>query len=481
MQELIQLYNAHFGCFPDSVVPLTGSASNRRYFRLSSAAGTCVGVEGLDLKENRAFVTLARHFHSKGLPVPEVYAVSGDEMSYIQEDLGGIQLFDLLCQQSSEIEDSLSDLLCRTMALLPKFQFDGAAGLDFSICYPEPSFSRRMVMFDLNYFKYCFLKASGMEFNEVLLQDDFDKMADDLLSDEVSGCEVPTFMYRDFQARNVMVCDGQPYMIDFQGGRRGPVCYDVASFVFHARASYPKELREKMIRTYMKSLSAYVKVEERDFMNQLKLFRLFRLLQVLGAYGFRGWTEHKAAFVVSIPRAVAELKEVLEEGFEGYPYLVQTLRRLVELPRLSQSSAGNDGLEVKICSFSFKKGIPEDPSGNGGGYVFDCRSIHNPGRYNEYKRLTGRDSEVIRFLEDDGEILRYLEHVFGVVEPHVETYMRRGFTNLMVSFGCTGGQHRSVYCAEHLAHHLAAKYPDIRIRLIHREQGIDELLGCKKK
>ena len=481
MQELIQLYNAHFGCSPDSIVPLTGSASNRRYFRLSSAAGTCIGVEGLDMKENQAFIELARHFRSKGLPVPEIYAVSGDEMSYIQEDLGGTQLFDMLCLQSAEIEDSLSDILCRTMALLPKFQFEGAEGLDFSVCYPEPSFSRRMVMFDLNYFKYCFLKASGLEFNEVLLQDDFEKMADDLLSDSVSGCEVPTFMYRDFQARNVMVRDGKPYMIDFQGGRRGPVCYDVASFVYHARASYSKILREKMIEAYLESLSAYVKVDEVAFMKQLKLFRLFRLLQVLGAYGFRGWSEHKAAFVVSIPKAVAELKELLGENLEEYPYLIQTLRRLVELPRLSNPGSVYDGLEVKVYSFSFKKGIPEDPSGNGGGYVFDCRSIHNPGRYKEYKQLTGSDSEVIRFLEDDGEISRYLEHVYGVVEPHVETYMRRGFTNLMVSFGCTGGQHRSVYCAEHLARHLAAKYPGIRVRLIHREQGIDELLGCQKK
>ena len=286
-------------------------------------------------------------------------------------------------------------------------------------------------------------------------------------------------MYRDFQSRNVMVRDGEPYFIDFQGGRRGPIYYDVASFVWHARSGYPKELREKMVQAYLEALSAYADIDAETFGSRLRVFVLFRLLQVLGAYGFRGLMEGKARFVESIPSALAELRDLVSEPFEEYPYLCGILRRLTELPSLSASSAGDGRLEVKVCSFSYKKGIPRDLTGNGGGYVFDCRSIHNPGRYVPYKKLTGRDEPVIRFLEDDGEIISFLDHVYGVVEPHVETYSRRGFTSLMVSFGCTGGQHRSVYCAEHLAARLAEKYPDIIVRLTHREQGWSSVIPGK--
>lgn len=474
MKRLSSLYNEYFGCCPENVSVITGSASNRSYYRLVSEAGACIGVIGTDRDENDAFVKLARHFSSKGIPVPEIYSVSDDGMVYIQEDLGCLSLYDMLLDARSGKTswEEMESLLCRTMAMLPKIQYEGAAGLDFSICYPQPSFDRQNIMFDLNYFKYCFLKASGLEFNEVLLQQDFERLADDLLLHDTD-----TFMYRDFNVRNVMVKDGCPYFIDFQGGRRGPICYDVASFVWQARAAYSDDQKEKLIQSYIEALSEYTKIPRKEFESELKLFRLFRLLQVLGAYGFRGWTEHKAAFVVSIPSAISNLKELLSEiSSESYPYLMQVLELLVALPKFKEK-VGEDGvLEVKVSSFSFKKGVPYDPSGNGGGYVFDCRSIHNPGRYEPYKKLTGMDEPVIRFLEDDGEIIGFLEHAYGVVDPHVATYAKRGFTSLMVSFGCTGGQHRSVYCAEHLAAHLAAEFPDIRVRLIHREQGVDKYL-----
>ena len=474
MKRLSSLYSKYFGCCPETVSAITGSASNRSYYRLVSEAGRCIGVIGTDREENNAFVTLARHFSSKGIPVPEIYSVSDDGMVYIQEDLGGISLYDLLlsARKGQTSWDEVEALLCRTMSLLPKIQYEGAEGLDFSICYPQPSFDRQNVMFDLNYFKYCFLKATGLEFKEVLLQQDFERLADDLLLHDTD-----TFMYRDFNVRNVMVKEGSPYFIDFQGGRRGPVCYDVASFVWQARAAYDDDLKEKLVQSYVDALTAYAEVHRDTFKADLKLFRLFRLLQVLGAYGFRGWTERKAAFVVSIPSAISNLKELLSElPSDSYPYLMQVLKQLVRLPRFNQSTAGDGVLEVRVSSFSFKKGVPYDPSGNGGGYVFDCRSIHNPGRYEPYKKLTGMDEPVIRFLEDDGEIIGFLEHVYGVVDPHVATYAKRGFTSLMVSFGCTGGQHRSVYCAEHLAAHLSELYPDIRVRLIHREQGVDRYL-----
>ena len=470
MEALTKLYHDLYKNGPETCTPLTGSASNRQYYRMSDGVHTCIGAVGTDVKENEAFLTLVAHLRAKGLNVPAVLAVSEDRMAYLQEDLGGDVLFDMLAKarKTGEGMPEVEELLCRTMAQLPRIQFKGAEGLDFSVCYPQPAFDRRMVMFDLNYFKYCFLKPSGLEFNEVQLQDDFEKFADDLLEEDTD-----TFMYRDFNARNVMVHDGEPYFIDFQGGRRGPIYYDVASFVYHSRAGYPDELKSRMLDSYLSALSEYMPVDRNSFGSALRKFRLFRLLQVMGAYGFRGLVEQKANFVTSIPAAVADLKLLIAQPFEKYPYLNEVLGQLSALPRFASASSSSDGvLEVKVCSFSFKKGIPYDPTGNGGGYVFDCRSIHNPGRYQEYKKLTGKDQPVIRFLEEDGEILGFLEHVYGVVDPHVETYRSRGFTSLMVSFGCTGGQHRSVYCAEHLAAHLSEKYPDIRVLLTHRERKL---------
>jgi aminoglycoside/choline kinase family phosphotransferase len=473
METLKSLYNSLFNAEPTSCTPLTGSASNRKYYRLSGNGGSCIGVIGVDVNENKAFLTIADHFASKAINVPKILAVSEDSLAYLQEDLGDTILFDMLtrARKSGEGLQEVERLLCKTMSLLPKIQFEGAEGLDFSVCYPQSSFDRRMVMFDLNYFKYCFLKPSGLEFNEVSLQDDFEKFADALLEEGTD-----TFLYRDFNARNVMVHDGEPYFIDFQGGRRGPIYYDVASFAWQARAKFSTQQKTDMLDAYLNSLAEYVNIDREVFEVRLRQFILFRILQVLGAYGFRGWVEHKANFVTSIPAAISELKAMLEEDFAEYPYLASVLRELVALPRFASEDHLEGVLEVKVYSFSYMKGIPHDPSGNGGGYVFDCRSIHNPGRYESYKKLTGRDEPVIRFLEDDGEITEFLTHVYAVVDAHVDTYRRRGFSNLMVSFGCTGGQHRSVYSAEHVAAHLAQKYPDIRVHLIHREQGIDTIL-----
>mgnify|MGYP002513417729 FL=1 len=464
MDRLFTLFRRHYGRNHQYVRPLTGSASNRQYFRLGDDQSSCIGVIGVNPDENRAFIAMAAHFRLKGIPVPEVYAASDDAVAYIQEDVGDVALFGMIGSEASE------EILCRTIRCLPDIQFKGAEDFDFSICHPIRRFDRRLVLFDLNYFKYCFLKPSGLEFDENRLQDDFERLADDLTS-----VDADTFMYRDFQARNVMLKDGNPCFIDFQGGMQGPIYYDVASFIWHARAGYSQELKMKMLDAYLDALSAYVSIGREEFIDTLRLFVLFRTMQVLGAYGFRGLVEQKAAFVVNIPEALASLDSQLEMPFESYPYLDSVLRRLAALPRFARSQ--QDGkLEVKVYSFSFKKGIPQDLSGNGGGYVFDCRSIHNPGRYEPYKKLTGRDKPVIDFLEEDGEITGFLEHVYGVVDPHVETFSSRGFTSLMVSFGCTGGQHRSVYCAEHLAHHLADKYPHVRVRLIHREQKIEEIL-----
>ena len=512
--SLESLFKHYTGAAPVSCEALTGSASHRRYFRLTGPDGrTLIGVEGTDADENRAFLTIDRHFASKGINVPKVVAEDG--LCYLQEDLGSTVLYDALAsgRTSGKYSEDEVALLRKTIAALPKIQVEGARGLDWSVCYPQPSFDARMVDFDLNYFKYDFLKLSGLEFNEVKLQDDFDRLRTDLLS-EYSD----TFMYRDFNARNVMLVDGEPWFIDFQGGRRGPVYYDVASFLWQARARYPESLREDLLQTYLEALRAYGPVDEAHFRSRLRLFILFRMLQVLGCYGYRGLWEGKKPFIDSIPPALEIVKSLLP--FADYPYLSEVLASLsaphpsegvlfpepsairdcsvpptasggplpLMCPRVATGLGKNtpssgSPLTVTVYSFSFRKGIPEDPSGNGGGYVFDCRSVHNPGKYERFKQLTGLDAPVIEFLEEDGEILRFLDHVYALVDAHVERFLERGFTHLQVSFGCTGGQHRSAYSAQHLAEHLVAMYP-VRVHLIHRERGIErwlpeECVECK--
>lgn len=477
-KRLTELFEELYGCAPDSAVQLCGSASNRTYLRLSAGGSSSIGVEGEDLRENRAFVQLARHFSKKRLPVPKILAVSKDYSVYIQEDLGDTLLSDLVDRARKQGSfESVLPLLKGCMEMLVRFQFEGAEGLDFKEICPQEEFDLRSIMFDLNYFKYCFLKPSGLEFDEVRLQDEYERLAGNLLNCCRYGRE--TFLYRDFQSRNVMVRDGELWMIDFQSGRRGPIYYDLASFIYQVRAAYPPEVRKTLIQTYLASLERFVgKVDTDVFYRELRLFRLLRMLQVLGAYGFRGVIEHKAKFITSLIPALSALKEFIsEKPFCEYPYLQEVLERLTDLPKYSSPAYPSGRLVVKVWSFSFKKGIPEDYTGNGGGYVFDCRSTNNPGRYDRYKQLTGLDAPVIKFLEDDGEIVRYLDHIYSIVEPHVNRYLERGFTNLSVAFGCTGGQHRSVYCAEHLAAHLSEAFPQAIIHLIHREQGIEKIYG----
>lgn len=480
MQRLSDLYKRWSGAEPQKIERLAGAGSNRQYYRITSIDGTTViGVIGTSQDENHAFITLSKHFKSKELPVPEVYAVSDDEMCYIQSDLGTMALFDALKKgrdAGGQYDESEKKLLVKIMRLLPRIQVLGAQELDFSVCYPQPEFDEINVMFDLNYFKYCFLKPSGVDFHEVRLEEDFRKLASHLISDEGTY-----FMYRDFQARNIML-DGEanPYLIDYQGGRKGPYYYDVASFLWQASARYPDDLREELIKEYHSALGQYTNVPSLDdFTKRLNLFVFFRILQVLGAYGYRGYFERKKHFIDSIPPALNNLRAILQNDFP-YPHLIATLRKLVSDASQNdkQASPQRKDLIVRVFSFSYKKGIPEDTSGNGGGYVFDCRSTHNPGRYEPYKKLTGLDEPVIRFLEDDGEILTFLESVYKLADAHVERYIQRGFTDLMFSFGCTGGQHRSVYSAQHLAEYLNRKY-GIEVRLCHREQDIEETLEAK--
>ena len=507
MQQLKELYREWCGQDPVSVERLPGAGSNREYYRMTNAEGVSViGCKGTSREENHAFLSLARHFAKRQLPVPAVLAASSDEMHYLQDDLGSTSLFDAIRggrEAGGRYNVKERELLRRTIRELPNMQIRGARGLDFSVCYPQPDFNQEGVLFDLNYFKYCFLKATGLDFHELKLEAGFRMLAKDLVRDETTA-----FLYRDFQARNVMLNDdGKPYFIDFQGGRRGPYYYDVASFLWQASARYSSSLRKELIQEYYDALKQYTEVPSmRDFNERLQLFVLFRTLQVLGAYGFRGYFERKAHFIQSIPPAIQNLRDLIAANDFPYPYLVDMLKRLTELPQFAMQPTeptprkdgykttdrnpypanpsdgkatfskydGKGPLVVKVFSFSYHKGIPEDDSGNGGGYVFDCRSTHNPGRYEPYKQLTGIDEPVIRFLEDDGEILTFLDSVYKLADAHVARYIQRGFTSLMFSFGCTGGQHRSVYSAQHLAEHISEKF-GVEVRLLHREQKISQV------
>lgn len=470
--------------------PISGSGSNRRYSREVKADGTSViRVDSTSREENHAFIVMARHFRQLGLPVPEVLDVSRDEMSYTQSDLGDTLLFDYIAhgRTTGEFSAPEMDVLEKTLRALAHIQTEGAVGLDWSVCYPVSEFDRRSICWDLNYWKYCFLKGTRIEFSESRLEDDFERLTLTLLQNQIQG-----FMYRDCQSRNVMVvpaADGyKPYFIDFQGGRKGPVQYDVASFLWQAKAHFSDEVRNRLIEAYLDEQSHICLQRGRTFdrtafSRTLPYYVLFRTLQVLGAYGYRGLFEHKAHFIESIPYALCNLQRLFEQHTdlqEEYPYIYEVSQRLQTLPLAvlpaKAAPQAAPALLVTIYSFSFRKGIPVDESGNGGGYVFDCRSTHNPGKYEQYKMLTGRDKPVIDFLEQDGEIVAFLDNVYALVDHHVERFIERGFTRLQICFGCTGGQHRSVYSAEATAHHLHDKY-GIQVHLVHREQHIEEMLS----
>ena len=538
MQKLIELYRQWKGAEPVDVRQLPLAGSNRSYFRMTDDEGqTVIGVIGTSRDENHAFIYLTDHFNRRKLPVPRILASSDDQLRYLQTDLGSVSLFDAVKggrEAGGRYTLKEQELLRRTIRELPNIQIRGARGLDFSNCYPQAEFNVDSVLFDLNYFKYCFLKATELDFHELKLEADFRLLAKDLTIEESGDRRqesVVSFLYRDFQARNVMLDrDGNPYFIDYQGGRRGPYYYDLASFLWQASARYPHKLRRELVLEYYNSLKNYTEVPPvRHFVNRLSLFVLFRTLQVLGAYGFRGYFEQKKHFIESIPPAIQNLRELIgmvdgdfktsshrpklsnpRQQIFHYPYLMELLRRLTELPQFAQVEATasradgykitalnpykthpQDGpatfskydaqgpLVVRVFSFSYRKGIPEDESGNGGGYVFDCRSTHNPGRYEPYKQLTGLDEPVIRFLEDDGEILTFLDAVYKLADAHVRRYIQRGFTSLMFSFGCTGGQHRSVYSAQHLAEHIHEKF-GVEVRICHREQAITQVLEARQ-
>jgi len=486
-ENLVALFCDSYGEKPTSIARLRGAGSNRQYYRLAKSNGfTCIGVIGTSLAENEAFCNMAKIFHEQGLSVPQVYAIGKNYSCYLQEDLGGTSLFDYIKggRKTGDFDTTQESMLHAVMSELPKIQMESNVNTVYAHCFPLAEMDAQSIHFDLNYFKYCFLKLSGLEFNELRLEKDFNAFCQHLLDTKPLG-----FQYRDFQARNVMIKGEKPFYIDFQGGRKGPVLYDVASFLWQASAHYSPALRSKLLDTYLHALSQYVDIDRQQIQQDLQSIVLFRCLQVLGAYGFRGLWEGKIHFLESIPAGLNNLRDILRTGTcDIYPYLKEICEDLIDkfcIPQEShtaqllaqdeknylataEETSCKAPLIVDIISFSYKRGIPNDESGNGGGYVFDCRSTHNPGRFDEFRALTGLDAPVRKFLEEDGEILNYLKSVTKLADFHVRRFCQRGFTHLQFAFGCTGGQHRSVYCAQFLAEHLHQNF-GIEIHLLHRE------------
>lgn len=456
---LIALYRERYGACP-CIRNLPGAGSGRKYYRLwTDGSRPVVGTWGADTVENRCFVALSDVFRGRGMNVPQVYACSPDFSCYLQEDLGDTSLLDCLSgeERVALAEKSLLSLV--GLQTVPVSLWEDKV-------FSEP-FSFRMVMWDLNYFKYDFLKPADIAFDEGRLQDDFENFAETLMR----VCARHTgFMYRDFQSRNIMIRNGEPWFIDFQGGRKGPVEYDAVSMLWQSRAGFSAEERKHLLGVYAGELASVIGIPVAAIMEAARPLALLRTFQVLGAYGFRGLIEKKSQFVTSIPGAICNLGEFLGSGMlDAYPELRRVSERLCGSGLASGPES--DGLVVKVFSFSYKKGYPQDLSGNGGGFMFDCRGMHNPGRYDELKNLTGLDAPVAGFLEQCGEAPLFVDKAVEMVSPSVATYLRRGFSSLQVGFGCTGGQHRSVYCAERFARLIAGKFPAARIVVEHREQG----------
>jgi aminoglycoside/choline kinase family phosphotransferase len=469
---IAELFKKWSGKKPENVQPIAASGSPRKYFRLTSGNKSLLGAYNPDFKENAAFLSFSKHFHSIGLPVPEILAEDTDKGIYLLSDLGDNTLFGLLTARESreQITENLYTQLAETVKMLPHFQLSGGHGLDYSLCYPRDTFDRQSMMWDLNYFKYYILKTSGITFDEQLLEDDFRRFVNFLLQ-----ADHEYFMYRDFQSRNVILKDGRPFFIDYQGGRKGALQYDLASFLYQVKAHLPEATKKSLINEYLNALEGLVSIDREVFMKYYYPFVYLRLFQVLGAYGFRGLFEKRPHFTDSLEPAMESMAKLLKTHpmQVELPELKSVLKKLTQSSKYLPVHKKRSGLTVTINSFAYKNGIPEDPGGNGGGFVFDCRALPNPGRLEEYKTFTGREKEVIDYLDSFREVDSFLHNVFEICDAAVENYIDREFEHLSINFGCTGGQHRSVYCADKMAVHLHKKYA-IHINLQHREQETSE-------
>jgi len=473
MDVLQTLFKEHFRLPAERVQSLQGElgGSGRKIIRLSGGGQSAIGILYGVHEENVAFLSFSRHFRRHSLAVPEIYGEALEQGAYLEEDLGDLTLFDFLSRNRSgdAIAEPVVEAYRNVVAELPRFQVEAGRDLDYSVCYPRGSFDRQSINWDLNYFKYYFLRLAGIPFNEQALEDDFGKLTDFLL--EAQG---DYFLYRDFQSRNIMLPGGQPYFVDYQGGRKGALQYDIASLLFDAKADLPPELRQQLLEAYLDALGGHIALDRERFLYYYYAFVYVRILQALGAYGFRGFYERKPHFLQSVPYALKNLRWLLHNvELPIAPHtLLGSFRSMLASEKLKnlapQKQSETQNLVVRIFSFSFHREMPRDESGNGGGFVFDGRSLPNPGREDEFKQLTGKDAPVIEYLDHQESAARFLAHATALVESTLSSYQQRGFKNLMVSFGCTGGQHRSVYLAEHLARRLRTR-PGVEVVVRHLE------------
>jgi len=458
MDVLKKLFEQHFHAPPDHLVALQGDlgGSGRKIIRLSNEKNSAIGILYGVREENAAFLEFSRHFRRHGLPVPEIYAEALNQGAYLEEDLGDTTLFEFLSQNrtAENIAPPVVEAYRKVVAVLPRFQVEAGRDLNYGVCYPIASFDRQSVAWDLNYFKYYFLRLAGIPFNEQALEDDFGRLTEFLLS-----APRDYFLYRDFQSRNILLRNGDPFFVDYQGGRKGALQYDIASLLYDAKADLPPELRQQLLDHYLDRLSSFVQLDREVFLRHYYAYVYVRILQALGAYGFRGFYERKAHFLQSVPYALKNLRWLLHHVRLPVPLpaLMDAFKGMLASEKLQGLASEAENLIVRIFSFSFHQDFPKDESGNGGGFVFDGRSLPNPGREERFKTLSGKDASVIDYLNQQESVHQFLAGVLSLVDSSISSYQQRGFKNLMVSFGCTGGQHRSVFLAEQLAKRLRAR------------------------
>jgi len=469
MNVLKNLFEQHFQTPVERIVPLQGElgGSGRKIIRLAGGKQSAIGILYGVREENIAFLEFSRHFRKHGLPVPEIYAEDLSQGAYLEQDLGDTTLFEFLSKNraSESIAPPVVEAYRKVVAVLPRFQVEAGRDLNYKVCYPRGSFDRQSISWDLNYFKYYFLRLAGIPFNEQALEDDFSRLTKFLLS-----APHDYFLYRDFQSRNVMLPGGESFFLDYQGGRKGALQYDIASLLYDAKADLPPELRQQLLDHYLDTLAGFIDLDRATFLQYYYAYVYVRILQALGAYGFRGFYERKAHFLQSVPYALKNVRWLLHNVKLpiALPTLMEAFNSMLASEKLQGLASEADNLVVQIFSFSFHRGWPKDESGNGGGFVFDGRSLPNPGREERFKALTGRDAPVIDYLNQQESVHQFFASVLSLVDASINEYQRRGFKHLMVSFGCTGGQHRSVYLAEQLAKRLRGRN-GVDVVLRHRE------------
>lgn len=465
--KLSELFFKTFHEQADTFAEMPKSGSSRRYFRIGSKSYGVIGTYNADLKENNAFYNYTQKFLNHGINVPKIFAFSPEQDIYLQEDLGNTTLFDIV-KEYDTFNDYLLNLYKETINQLITVQIQAGKNINYDEAYPRSEYDKQSMMWDLSYFKYMFVKPADISFDEQLLENDFNTLADFLIT-----ADKEYFMYRDFQSRNIMIKNHHIYFIDYQGGRKGALQYDLASLLYDAKANIPEDTRTELKNYYLENISERINIDKTIFDKHYYGFSLIRIMQAMGAYGYRGLIEKKQHFIDSIPFAMKNVQTLLQNNILDIkiPELLSVLEKISTSKKLHEISGNKKTLKITVRSFSYMRGYPYDKTGNGGGFVFDCRFLENPGRLEQFKDLCGKDKAVIDFLEDRKETNIFLQNVQNLVFPAIEKYKNNNFTNISIDFGCTGGQHRSVYFAEKFSEALM-QIPDIELVLEHTNKLI---------